>query len=392
MSSFTQFWRVVAEREVSTRIRDKAFLGSTAFTVVLLIGIFVVTTIIGGDADEYDVAVTSTDDERVASAAEGILQATTGPGAEVDVRRVDGPARAEQLVRDGDADAALLSTPDGYQLLGDEEIDDALGAALTQAASTRAVQDNAEAQGVDLDALREGSNVGRRLLDPNAAESGARSAVAFAFALVFLMTALGFGMTIASSITQEKESRVVEILAAAIPIRALLWGKIAGNTLLALGQVVMFAIVGVVGMVLTGRAELLAGISLAVVWYVAFFVLGFVALAALWSVAGSLASRQQDLQSTTLPGQLILFLPYFVSIFANEEVKTVFSMLPIVSTMIMPGRMAEGSGPWWQVAVAIALTVAAAAVFVRVGSRMFEQTLLRTGTKLGYREAFRLSA
>ena len=295
MSSFTQFWRVVAEREVSTRVRDKAFLGSTAFTVVLLIGIFVVTAIIGGRADEYDVAVTSADDERVAGAAAEVLRATAGPGAGLDVRRVDGPARAEQLVRDGDVDAALLSTDDGYRLIGDEEIDDALGAALTQAASARAVQVNAEAQGVDLDALREGSTVERQLLDPNAAESEARSAVAFAFALVFLMTALGFGMTIASSITQEKESRVVEILAAAIPIRALLWGKIAGNTLLALGQVVMFSIVGVVGMVLTGRAELLAGISWAVVWYVAFFVLGFVALAALWSVAGSLASRQQDL-------------------------------------------------------------------------------------------------
>jgi ABC-2 type transport system permease protein len=245
---------------------------------------------------------------------------------------------------------------------------------------------------VDLEALRQGTEVDRRLLDPNASDSDARSAVAFAFAIVFLMTALGFGMTIASSITQEKESRVVEILAAAIPIRALLWGKIAGNTVLALGQVVMFAVIGVVGMAVTGKAELLAGVSWAVVWYVAFFVLGFLALAALWSVAGSLASRQQDLQSTTLPGQLILFLPYFVSIFASEEVKTVVSMLPIVSTMIMPGRMAEGSVPWWQVAVAIALTVAAAVVFVRVGSRMFGNALLRTGTKLGYREAFKLSA
>ncbi len=89
---------------------------------------------------------------------------------------------------------------------------------------------------------------------------------------------------------------------------------------------------------------------------------------------------------------MILMVPYFIAVLGGDQIRTVFSMLPIVSTMIMPGRMAEGSVPWWQVAVAIALTVAAAAVFVRVGSRMFEQTLLRTGTKLGYREAFRLSA
>jgi hypothetical protein len=40
----------------------------------------------------------------------------------------------------------------------------------------------------------------------------------------------------------------------------------------------------------------------AVAWYVALFVLGFVSLASLWSVAGSLASRQQDLQATTVRG------------------------------------------------------------------------------------------
>ncbi len=124
----------------------------------------------------------------------------------------------------------------------------------------------------------------------------------------------------------------------------------------------------------------------------ALFVLGFVSLASLWSVAGSLAGRQQDLQSTTLPGQLILFVPYFVSILGSDEVKTVFSMLPIVSTMTMPARMAEGSVPWWQVAVAILTTVAAAVVFIRIGARVYERTLLRTSGKVGYREALRADA
>ena len=41
---------------------------------------------------------------------------------------------------------------------------------------------------------------------------------------------------------QEKESRVVEILAAAVPIRTLLWGKIAGASVLAIGQTVVLAV------------------------------------------------------------------------------------------------------------------------------------------------------
>jgi ABC-2 type transport system permease protein len=207
-----------------------------------------------------------------------------------------------------------------------------------------------------------------------------------------LFTALGFGMTIAQSVVQEKESRIVEILAAAVPIRALLWGKVIGNTVLALMQILLITGVAIVGLAVTGRGELLAGLGPAVAWYVALFVLGFVSLASLWSVAGSLASRQQDLQSTTVPGQLILFVPYFVSVFGNDQVKTVFSMLPIVSTMTMPGRIAEGDVPGWQIAVAIATTVAAAALFVRVGERLYERTLLHTSSRIGYREALRADA
>ena len=379
----TPVWRIVAEREFMTKVRDKTFIGATVFTLLFLIGFFVVGSIIDGNSDDFDVAVVGGQDSALVQQAEARLQADN-PDASI--------TAAEASVREGDADAALVRGDDGYELLGDDEIDTGLRAALTTAVSRDVLERNAAAQGVDLEALNEGTDIGVRLLDENADESGARSVVAFAFALVFFMTALGFGMSIAQSVTQEKESRVVEILAAAVPIRSLLWGKIIGNTVLALGQVVLLVAVGLVGLAVTGRRELLTGISWAALWYVLFFVLGFLALAALWSVAGSLASRQEDLQATTMPGQLILIVPYFISVLASEQIQTIVSMLPIVSTMVMPGRMAQGDVPWWQIAVAIAATLVAAAVFVRVGSRLYERTLLRTGGRIKYRDAFKLGA
>jgi ABC-2 type transport system permease protein len=389
VNASTPLWRIVAEREVKVRVRDKTFLGATAFTLLLIIGVFVVTSLVSGGPDEYDVAVTSSADEPLVAAAQEALRESS-TGAVIDARVAD-EEEAEQLVKDGDVDAALLPGDGGYELVGDDEVDGELAAALTGAVAGEAMQENAAAQDVDLEALYAGTQVQERLLDPNADENDARQFVAFAFALVFLMTAMAFGMTIAQSVVQEKESRVVEILAAAIPVRALLWGKIVGNTVLALGQVVLIVAVGLIGLAATGQRDLLTGLGGAVAWYVAFFVLGFLALAALWSVAGSLASRQEDLQSTTLPMQLILFVPYFISAFASERVQTVVSMLPIVSTMVMPGRMAQGDVPAWQIAVAVVATVVAAYVFVRVGSRIYERTLLRTGGRIGYREALRLA-
>jgi ABC-2 type transport system permease protein len=67
-------------------------------------------------------------------------------------------------------------------------------------------------------------------------------------------------------------------------------------------------------------------------------------------------------------------------------------MLPIVSTMIMPGRIAEGEAPLWQVGIAVGSTILAAVVLLRVGARLYERTLMQTARKLSYREAFKLPA
>lgn len=384
-------WRIVAEREVSTKLRDKGFVGSTAFMLVVIVAIFVIMHIVNGKGTTHDVGVVDATAQRATVAAAEIVRADNAED-DVTATEFDSVDDAERAVRAGDVDAALLPDGDGYELVGDDEVDEGLSSAAAAALGRVVLEQNAQRQDVDLTALEQGTTLSERSLDPNAESSGARSGIAFAFALIFYVTALGFGMTISQSVVQEKESRVVEILAAAVPIRALLWGKILGNTLLGLAQVVLVVAVGIAGLVVTGRSELLSGVGPAAAWYVAFFVLGFIALASLWSVAGSLATRQQDLQNTTLPGQLILFGPYLVSVLAGEQVQTVVSMLPVVSAMTMPGRMVEGDVPFWQVGVAIAVTVAATVVFVRVGTRLYERTLLKTDRTMGYREALRMPA
>ncbi|MFY0405607.1 ABC transporter permease [Solicola sp. PLA-1-18] len=387
----TPVWRLVAERELRTKLKDKTFLAGVGFSLALLVVALVVSSFLSGSSDDYDVAVTDQAATRVVDQAQTALRASGGSEDTVDARSFDDASAAEAAVRDGDVDAALLPTDDGYEVVGDDEVDSGLRAALATSVAAEALASNAADAGVEVSALQQGSELEQRLLDPDAAQSDGESAIAFGFVIIFFVTALGFGMSIAQSVVQEKESRVVEILAAAVPIRAMLWGKIAGNTVLALGQVVLLVAVAMVGLNLTGQGGLVASVGPAVGWYVALFVLGFVALASLWSVAGAMAGSQQDLQSTTLPAQMILLVPYMVSIFASDKVAEVMSMLPIVSTMTMPGRIAQGDVPLWQIGVAIGVTVLAAVVFVRVGTRLYERTLLQTGRKIGYREAFHMT-
>jgi ABC-2 type transport system permease protein len=383
-------WRVVAEREVSTRVREKSYVYSAVIMIVGVVATVVLTSILGGRPTDYTVAVTDQASAEIVSAASTVVD-RTDDGSSAEPEQVASTAAAEKAVRDGDVDAALVATADGYEVVGNEEIDSTLSTALTTAGSTAALKANAERQGVDLGELQKGSAVSERLLDPADGDAGARQLAAYVFLILFYITAITFGMSIAQSVVQEKESRVVEILAAAVPIRAMLWGKIAGNTLLAFAQILLLAIAGIAALAATGETGLLSALGPAVGMYVVFFVLGFVALAGLWAVAGSLASRQEDLQSTTMPGQVLLFAPYIIAFSAGAGVKTVVSMLPIMSAMLMPSRMAEGGVPAWQVAVAVVVNILGAIGIVRLAARLYERTLMRTERKIGFGEALRLS-
>ena len=137
------------------------------------------------------------------------------------------------------------------------------------------------------------------------------------FAFLFYLAAIVFGMAIANSVLEEKQNRVVEILATAIPIRQLLYGKVLGNSLLAFGQIALYAAVGLVGVNLTGTAGDVGWILGASGWFVAFFVAGFAAQASIWAVLGSLASRSEDLQSNTGPIMTVLVVALFAGIYAK---------------------------------------------------------------------------
>ena len=389
-SGTRSLWRVVAQREISTRVREKSFLVTTALTFVIILGGIIGVDLFQGREQDRSVAVVDRAAVQVVAAASDVAKGLDDR-VTLTADEVDDVAAAERLVESGDADAALIATDDGFEVVGDRELDSTVSQALTIAVSSTALERNAAAQDVDLAALRAGTAAEERLLDPAAKDAGLREAAAFGFIILFFLTALGFGMAIAGSVTQEKESRVVEILAAAVPIRQLLWGKIAGSTVLAIGQVVLLVAAAAIGLAVTGQLSGLEVIAPAMVGYVGFFVVGFAALASLWAVAGSLASRQQDLQSTTMPAQMLLMIPYFLYFFAGEGVKTVISMVPIVSTMLMPARMAEGAVPLWQIGVALVGTVVVAALMVRVGAAVYERTLLRTGDRISYREALATS-
>ena len=72
------------------------------------------------------------------------------------------------------------------------------------------------------------------------------------------------------------------------------------------------------------------------IMFVVFFLLGFVMLACLWAVGGSLASRIEDLSSTTAVMQILVIVPFFASIFMTDPspVQRALSYVPFTATRL----------------------------------------------------------
>ncbi|WP_422774743.1 ABC transporter permease [Plantactinospora sp. WMMC1484] len=339
------------------KLHDRTFLISTVIFLLIAVAGTVLPAIFGGSGSTAVAVVGSGD------------AATTLEQAGMEVVRATDPGQAEQLVRDGEVEAAVVPGDGaaGIRVLAMERAPNSVLRALSTAPPVQ-------------------------LLDPDALSPALSFLVPASFAMVFFFVSIAFGVQIAQSVTEEKQTRIVEILVTAVPVRALLAGKVLGNGALALGQVVLLAVIAVASMQVAGSdTRLLGQLAPAIAWFVPFFVVGFVLVASMWAVTGALVSRQEDIGGASTPAQLVIMAPFFLVIFFNEKpaVMTLLSYIPFSSPTAMPLRLFSGDAAGWEPIPALLILVGAAALFLALAARLYEGSLLRTNGKTTLRAAWR---
>ena len=351
--TFAQSTWLVADREMRMRLRSKAFVLSTAITLLAILLSIVIGSIVSATASNPQVAAVGS--------AVGALEEVPG----LDVQEARSVQEAEDLVREGEVEAAIVPDPDAQPL----------GIRIVALDST---------PGDVIRALSVSPPVD--LLDDSAQDEALVYFVALGFGLVFFMSALTFGGTISQSVVEEKQTRVVELLMAAIPVRALLAGKVLGNSILAFAQI---AVIAGVGLAATGQGVLLGLLGPSLVWFVVFFVVGFVLLAALFAASASLVARQEDVATVTTPVTMLVMIPYFLVIFFNDNdlVLTIMSYVPFSAPVGMPMRIFLGSAEWWEPILSLAILLVTTVVTVALGARVYGNSLLRTGGRVKLKDA-----
>lgn len=362
--SAVQSTLMVAEREIVTQVRTKSFLISTAILLVVVLGGIILSSVFGDRLGGGDTKVAVVPETAAVIADVDGLEAVDAADADAARALVESEEVSAAVLPDTDADNPL-----GVVVVG---LDSAPDAVLGALAVTPPVE----------------------LLDESSTSDGLRYLVSILFGGAFLMAASSFGGTIAQNTVQEKQSRIVEILLSTVSPRSLLAGKVLGNTVLAVGQIAAIGAVAVVGLVITGQDEMLGMIGAPVAWFVLFFLVGFVLLAAMFASAASLVSRVEDTGSVLMPVIMLTMLPYFGVIFFNDNatVMTVLSYIPFSAAVGMPVRLFLGEAAWWEPLLSLGILAVSAAIVTAIGARIYERSVLRTGRRVKLSEALAKAA
>lgn len=380
-------WLLVARREVMVKSTDRTFIVGTIVSLAMIAALVGLQIFLANRTQDYQLAVTPSAVALAESAR------TAAPDVDedvvVEVERVPDDAAARTAVVEGTADAWLHRGDGGWVLTTKSDFEDDLQEVVAQVVRSQALQANAAELGTTLEALERGATLETTLLEGDAERAELVAFLSFVFVFLFYMATVTFGYALASSVVEEKQSRIVEIIATAIPLRHLLAGKVIGNTVLAFVQIALYVAVGLVGMSFTDYSSLTTAVSGAAVWFLVFFLAGFIALACLWAVAGSLASRTEDLQSTTTPLMMLLVAMLFGGLLMEDSWRTVGSFVPPMSAVLMPVRVLDQDVAAWEPFVALTLLLATAALTVKLGERIYRRSLLQSGGQMGLRQAWR---
>lgn len=380
-------WPMVALRELHVRITDKNFLISTLSTMLIMLAVFAVQGwIVGRGAEWRAVATTQAGLDLAGRIGAAAHAADDKNSLLVHQAADDATARAE--LRTDAADVYLHQADGSWTLTTKNDTPPrALEAVAQQVVRAEALDRNARAAGTTVEALNQGTQLRTDQLEGSGTEMIVRMLTGVVLAVMFYMVSLMFGLAIAQSVVEEKQSRIVEIIASAIPLRQLLIGKILGNSVLAVGQMILFVGAGLIGLQFTPYTQFVTVVRGPVGWFVVFFLVGFLALACLWAVAGSLSSRQEDLSTTSQPMQVLLLAAFMGGTFAQGTVQTVLSFIPVVSGVAMPMRMLAGDVPLWQTVLSLVLTLAFAALAVLLGEKIYRRSIL--SGRVSWRQALR---
>jgi ABC-2 type transport system permease protein len=275
----------------------------------------------------------------------------------------------------------------------------------------------------------------------NATTKPPRSRIALVIPLIlgFMLFAsvFAYGQLVGQGAAEEKSTRIIELMISAATPFQLMLGKIIGIALVGATQLGLVGAAGLVGLLLqvpiilffaargmpitpagsssvlsqvsnspigtainsqlSGNASVVQTLSIPIVallFFPIFYILGFFMWATLYAAAGSLVSRQEDVQIALTPVMGLTglnYLPLMLSLVNfNAPWVTICSYIPLFAPSMMIARLAYGNAAWWEGLLVILILLVSIVLCTWLSARVYRAGVLMYGTKPTFRRFIKL--
>ena len=389
MSARRVVWEV-ARRELVERSRSRVLRIALVLLLILSVG--------GAVAAARLTAGTATDDVGLV----GIRSVALGPAIQLQAKSAGRKVRlhilatattASRAVRDGAVDVVLI---DANRIIVKTSRSQPGVRVVQDAVAAEAVLDRLQRSGLS-QAQALGVLTPRPLpvqaLAPHPRNYERNKGLIDVSLLVLFSALVFFGQAVAQGVTEEKSSRVVELLLTTVSPRRLLAGKILGVGLLGLALLFIPGAAALAAGSLAGGAGLPSAAPEAIALILLWFILGYVFYSVAFAAVGALVSRQEDLNTAILPLTAVLTGAFYLAFIAvnsnpNGSVARVAAFVPPVAPLIVPARVVLGDMNALGLALSIMLEVLAIGGMIALAAHAYEGAILRTGAPVKLRRLF----
>ena len=207
--------------------------------------------------------------------------------------------------------------------------------------------------------------------------------------LLFFFTILLSGMLL-SQLIEEKSNKIIEVIAAAVPIDALFVGKLFAMLAASVVGILVWISAGAVLVQLLKHGGVATLPAPAVGWPgfrvlgVVYFAMNYLLLGAAFLTIGAQAATVREVQTMSMPvtfGQVLIFGFASTAVGSPDSPTAIAAAIfPLSSPMTMLARAAQDP-QWWPHVAALAWQVLWVALILRIGSQLFRKTVLKSGPR-----------
>ncbi len=387
---------LVASREISTRVKSKAFRVSTVIMLLLIVvGIVVIKLISGGGGADATVGYTSA----TAPLAAPLKAGGQAVDEKIETVQVADEAAGRAKLADGSLDALLTGDGKSVHVQVKKDLDGKLANVLQLLSQQVALNQQITALGGNPAQFQAAIASAKFVEDPPLEQpydyNGQQLVLGIVAGILIYLSLMINGQTVAQGVVEEKTSRVVELLLSTIKPWQLMAGKVLGIGVVGLIQMLVIGIGGVVAGLATNVLTISVSAAVGtVVWLVVWYLLGFFMYSIVFAALGALVSRQEDVGGAVMPALMFVIAGYVIgiSVLPSDPGNTfveVLSVIPVFSPTLMPMRLAMGGVPVWEAVVSVGLVVLLIPGLIWLAARIYRNAVMRTGAKVKLRDALR---